>query len=130
MRRYRKIAVYSDGDKRLGASLLEVADTPEARRRGLMGRKELPWICGMVFEGLSGGGYFWMKNCHIGLDVMFVDDDGTVTKVYSMPADGGDKHYGYDDEATAIEVPIGFCRKNGIGKGCKVALKEIGGGNG
>ena len=130
MSRYRKIAVYSKEGKRLAASILEVADTPERRRKGLMGREDLPWVCGMLFEGLSGGGYFWMKNCHIGLDVMFLDDNGTVTKVYSMPADGGSKHYGYDDETVAIEVPLGFCRKNGIDKGCEVVIRKIGGGNG
>ena len=126
-KRYRKIAVYRDGDRRLGASLLEVADTDASRRQGLMGRSDLPAVCGMLFEGLSGDGFFWMKNCNIPLDVMFLDSSGNVTKVYSMPLDkGGKKHYPHDDQdVSAIEVPMGWCAKKGIAPGCSVTILPI-----
>ena len=130
MRRYRKTAVYSDNGRRLGASILEVADTPDRRRTGLMWRKELPWVCGMLFDGLPGVGHFWMKNCFVDLDLILLGDGDEITRVYSMPADDGKGRYEYSGETRAIEVPMGFCEKHGIKKGCKVAIKDIGGSNG
>ena len=126
-RRYRKIAAYyGEGGDMLGASILEVADTDELRRRGLMGRENLPWVCGMIFEGLSGWGYFWMKDCKVPLDVMFIDGDGRIKELYSMPVDPKGRHkYRYGDEETAIEVPMGFCEKYGIKRGCTVKVREL-----
>lgn len=123
-----RVASFSDKDgKKIVSILLEVASTAEERRHGMMGRDELLPICGMLFEGLSGGGYFWMKNCLIPLDVIFLDKDGTVTKTYSMPVDEeGNEHYEYDDsDVSAIEVNEGFCEKYGIAKGVEVSVSDI-----
>jgi len=116
-----------DKEDKLVSILLEVASTAEERRRGMMGRDRLLPICGMLFDGLSGGGYFWMKDCLIPLDVIFMDKDGMVTKTYSMPVDkSGKKHYEYDDsDVSAIEVNEGFCDKHGIVKGVKVSISEL-----
>ena len=121
-----KIAEISDGDGSVAKILCETVSTPESRQKGLMGRKSLPNVCGMLFEGLSGGGYFWMKDCLIPLDVMFADGDGKITRIYSMPVDkDGEKHYDYDEgDASAIEVNMGFCEKHGIRKGFKVRVRE------
>lgn len=113
-------------DKGSVSILLEVADTDESRRHGLMGRSELPEICGMLFEGLSNGGYFWMKNCLVPLDIAFMDKGGTVTKTYSMPADDGENHYEYgDDDVSAVELAMGFLSKHGIGKGSSFWSREL-----
>lgn len=127
-KKYQKVVAYLDEDgNQLGGSLLEVADTHESRSRGLMERESLPWVCGMLFKGLSGDGFFWMKNCKVPLDVMFINDDDKITKVYSMPLNpSGSRHYSYDDgDGTAIEVPMGFCDRYGIGPGCKVRIRDI-----
>jgi uncharacterized membrane protein (UPF0127 family) len=93
--------------------LLEVADTPAAKTRGLMGRESLPACCGMIFTGLTGGA-FWMKGCKIPLDIVFLDENDDVSTMYSMKLDGGARKYRYGDEKTAIELPYGFCRNHGI----------------
>lgn len=125
-RKFTRIAEICDEEDVVSRLLLEVASTDEERQRGLMGRSELPSICGMMFDGLSGGGYFWMKNCLIPLDIMFLDRGGFVTKTYTMPADGGKKRYEYDDEdASAIEVAEGYCKRHGILKGFRVDTRDI-----
>lgn len=125
-RRITRIAEILDEEDVVKRLLLEVASTPEERQRGLMGRKDLPSICGMLFEGLSDGGYFWMKNCLIPLDIMFLNKGGFITKIYSMQADGGKKHYDYDEnDVAAIEVQHGYCKKNGIRKGFHVEISDI-----
>ena len=127
VRSIAKLVKFKDGEDVVARVLLEVASTPEQRRRGLMGRKNLPSICGMLFEGLSGGGYFWMKDCLIPLDIVFLDKNGVITKTYSMAVDKhGEKHYDYDsDDVAAIELKSGFCKKHGLSKGNKAVISAI-----
>ena len=132
-RKISRIAEILDEGDVVSRLLHEVADTDESRARGLMGRKEIPRICGMMFDGLSGGGYFWMKNCLMPIDVMFINDAGFITKIYTMNPDGGKKRYEYDDEdVSAIEVAAGYCKDHGILRGFGVETREIsnGGKNG
>ena len=128
-RKISKIAEFMDEEDVVTRVLLEVASTPDERRRGLMGRESLPSVCGMLFEGLSGGGYFWMKDCLIPLDVVFMNKGGAITRIYTMPVDkAGTKHYDYDeDDASAIELQEGFCKKHGIVRGLMVDISDISG---
>ena len=102
-------------------ALLEVADTPGKRAQGMMKRQSLLDGCGMIFTDLEPYGAFWMKNCLIPLDVIFLDRSKKASRIYSMPADGGRARYPYTTEKTAIELPYGFCDKYGITEGvtCK-----------
>ena len=109
---YRGVARFGKGR---GTVLLEVADTPELRERGLMGRTSLPSFCGMLFTGLEGGA-FWMKNCKMPLDIVFLEG-GRVSRTYTMKPDGGARRYPYGDETEAIELPAGYCKRHGIGPG-------------
>lgn len=121
---------FYDGENPVTSVFLEVADDAESRKLGLMGRDKLPEICGMLFKGLSGGGYFWMKNCLIPLDVAFMTEDGIITKTYSMPVDeDGENHYEYGkDDTMAVEVAMGFFEKNGIVKGFRLKTRNLEGG--
>lgn len=131
--RYTHVGTFSDDGGALASVLLEVAETEEARRRGLMGRDELPGVCGMLFRGLSGGGSFWMKGCRIPLDIAFIGGDGRIEKICSMKVDDGDERYEYGDGiACAVEVPEKFFRKNEICVGCRFSCRPLRkeGGNG
>ena len=56
---------------------VELADSSEERRRGLMGRTSLPDDEGMVFLfGREHQGGFWMKGTLIPLSAAFLDRDG------------------------------------------------------
>ena len=111
----KMVGTFYDEEDAVTSVLLEVADDAKSRKLGLMGRDKLPEICGMLFKGLSGGGYFWMKNCLIPLDVAFMTEDGIITKTYSMPVDeDGENHYEYGkDDTMAVEVAMGFFEKAG-----------------
>lgn len=64
---------------------LEIAETDEQRRIGLMNRLSLPRDHGMLFvferEEMQS---FWMKNTHIPLDIIFLDARGRVVAVKAM----------------------------------------------
>lgn len=125
-RKISRIGIFKYEEDDVARILLEVADTPDARQHGLMGRKSIPSVCGMLFEGLSGGGYFWMKNCLIPLDIAFMDKDGIIVKICTMEADGGKEHYEYDENAaSAVEVKKGFFKKHGIVDGFKLVTREL-----
>jgi uncharacterized membrane protein (UPF0127 family) len=64
---------------------VEIAETPDARARGLMGRTSLGPDAGMVFlfdEPTDGG--FWMKDTLIPLSIAFWDARGRIVRVLDM----------------------------------------------
>jgi uncharacterized membrane protein (UPF0127 family) len=68
---------------------LELADTPEAREQGLMFRTVIPKRGGMLFvfpDYLVRVQGFWMKNCPIDMDIIFLDSMGVVTATHHMNA--------------------------------------------
>lgn len=130
--RITRVGTFSKDGKMLAAVLIEVVDTPDSRARGMMGRESVPEVFGMLFEGLSGGGNFWMKDCVVPLDIAFMDKDGTVTKTYSMPIDkDGKNRYDYsEDDVSAIEVKMGMLEKWGVEKGTKFRSRPLDGNGG
>ena len=61
---------------------VELADTPAERSRGLMFRESMPADHGMLFDFQAEQPVaFWMKNTPLPLDMVFIDDAGTVVQV-------------------------------------------------
>ncbi|HLB59291.1 MAG TPA: DUF192 domain-containing protein [Bdellovibrionota bacterium] len=65
---------------------VEIANTEESRRTGLMGRKHLPQGHGMLFvfdreDFLS----FWMKDTLIPLSIAFFDREKNLIEILDMP---------------------------------------------
>lgn len=61
----------------------ELALTPETQEKGLMYRTEMPEDRGMLFVfPKQGWVQFWMKNTWMDLDMVFIDKDKKITKVY------------------------------------------------
>ena len=106
---------------------VEVVDTPEKRRLGLMYRNELPEFSGMLFifpqEQLLT---FWMKNTPLPLDIIYITVDYTIisiaenTRPYSeapLPAKQPAKY--------ALEVNAGFCHRHGVVTGDRVKFVQV-----
>ena len=102
---------------------VEVAETPAAREKGLMGRKSLKEGRAMYFifqdETVRR---FWMKDTLIPLDVSFFNSQHQVVNtVQGMePCSQGDSCLIYSSQVPAmyaIEVPAGFLQANLIGIG-------------
>lgn len=59
------------------------AKTEEEKQNGLQGKKELPEDEGMLFYFDHPDDYsFWMKDTDIPLDIIYINEDQEVTKVY------------------------------------------------
>jgi len=64
---------------------VELAYTRVSRKQGLMYREHIPDNMGMLFihtESKVCG--YWMKNCAVDLDILFIREDGTITTVHTM----------------------------------------------
>lgn len=107
---------------------VEVANTPDSRAKGLMGRKELAEGHGMLFvykraERL----FFWMKNTLIPLSIAFFDEDKTAFDIQDMDPPKGEelKHYVSSGAAQyALEVPQGWFDRHGIEAGAKFSFLD------
>jgi len=101
---------------------IEIADTEEARRRGLMFRQELGYNRGMlfIFERTSTGG-FWMKDTPLPLDIMFIDEDSTIINIARRTTPFSEENI-YPDRPRlyVVEVRGGFAAMHGIEAGMTI----------
>ncbi len=106
-----------------GAPLkVEIAQTLEASRLGLMFRESLPEDQGMLFvfpqkHILS----FWMRNTFIPLDIAFIDEAGVIVDIQRMaPLDETINYISAAPALYALEVNAGWFEKQGIKVGAQV----------
>ena len=115
----RDDTVYLKGDWGQARFSVEIADDNRERAQGLMHREHLPSAAGMLFvyerpQTLS----FWMRNTLIPLDLIFIDQSGTVQHVHhsaqpldETPIPGG------DNLTHVLEINGGLAQAMGIAEG-------------
>ncbi len=119
-----RVILGSGGDE--VALRVEVADSPEERSKGLMGRPSLPEDTGMVFlhrEPTTGS--FWMKDTLIPLSVAFWGPEGRILAILDMEPCRAEPCELYSPGVTwtaALEVDQGFFAEHGVAVGDEVRL--------
>ncbi|NOG53409.1 MAG: DUF192 domain-containing protein [Planctomycetes bacterium] len=119
---------------------LEVAATPAAREKGLSGRESIAEDGGMIFVfDTDEQRSFWMIDCLVDIDIMYVDHSGYVVSTYTMeaqaPMQHGESREAYKDRIRrssshpskgkaryVIELQAGMVEKLGIKRGDKIDL--------
>ena len=73
--------------------LVDVVSTPADLKQGLSGRKSMLPRQGMLFVFSSlGKQSMWMPNMNFPLDIVWVDDDKTITKIEENATPCADNH--------------------------------------
>ena len=109
---------------------LEVANTSEERKEGLMHRQSLPENHGMLFVyDDADQRSFWMKNTYVPLDIIFVAPNGTVLNVEHAtpgPEDDGelDSYRSDGDAQYVVELERGFANRTGVEAGTELKFNE------
>ena len=105
---------------------VEVADTPDERALGLMGRPSLAADAGMAFLWAQPvRGSLWMKDTLIALSIAFWDEHGRIVSILDMEPCEADPCPTYAPGvvfAGAVEVNQGFFAEYGITLGDRVEL--------
>jgi hypothetical protein len=100
---------------------VEVANTEDARRIGLMFRDALGENQGMLFVYETQGRHaMWMKNTLIPLSVAFIDRSGRIINIEDMQPQTEDAHGARADAAFSLETNQGWFKKRAIKAGDRV----------
>ncbi|MBN1436994.1 MAG: DUF192 domain-containing protein [Sedimentisphaerales bacterium] len=110
---------------------IELAYTEATRTQGLMYRDTLGANEGMLFifadpEILS----FYMRNCLIDLDIVFLDADGRIVQTTTMtaptPNQQSFEHYSSVFPAQyALELPVGTCQRLNLQIGQIIQIPDV-----
>ena len=105
---------------------IEIADNDNRREVGMMGRPAMEEHQGMLFLlGEEQMASFWMKNCILSLDMIFINKIGEIVTICKNTTPFSEQTY----SATAttlfvLEVNAGFSDKYGIKEGDRVNWKR------
>jgi uncharacterized membrane protein (UPF0127 family) len=112
----------------LPLQMVEMADEPAERSRGMMGRTKFCDQCAMLFvwpdeEPRS----FWMKNTPLSLDLIFLNTGGEVVGVVTGMEPFREKppYVSKKPARFALEVPAGYAVRHGVRAGVFVDLEAL-----
>ena len=110
-----------DGSK-VVTIVIEIVETEEARRKGLMGRASLRLTDGMLFIFEQAElRYFWMYNTPVSLDMIFVDPEKQIVHIVESTTPMSTQTYSSQFPAQyVVEVPAGFVKFFKIKTGLRI----------
>ncbi|NMB80533.1 MAG: DUF192 domain-containing protein [Ignavibacteria bacterium] len=105
---------------------IEIADDDQQRELGLMMRRSMNEDNGMLFlfpyETIQA---FWMKNTIIPLDILYVNSQNEIVKIYKNTEPYSEKSLPSEKPAIyVVEVNGGYTDKYGIKEGDKIIWKR------
>ncbi|MEM8851263.1 MAG: DUF192 domain-containing protein [Pseudomonadota bacterium] len=97
----------------------DLALTPEDQQRGLMFREEMARLSSMLFVfPRARERTFWMRNTLIPLDIIFLDDTGTITHIHENAVPLDETTIPSDGPARAVlEINAGLAADLGLAEG-------------
>ena len=106
---------------------VEIAEKEPHRMRGLMYRTEMPEDHGMIFRfDESVVHRFWMHNTCIPLDMLFIEEDGTIVGIEENVPTLNDATYECGCPSKyVLELNAGWARRHGVVAGQRVRLEGI-----
>ena len=102
---------------------VEIADEPREHARGLMFRREMTPLAGMLFDfGEDEPVAMWMRNTFIPLDMIFICADGTIARVGhdTVPQSEAVVRSG-EPVRYVLEVNAGEAEKHGLKRGVRLS---------
>jgi uncharacterized membrane protein (UPF0127 family) len=102
--------------------MVEIANTPDQRARGLMFRTRLPERQGMLFDfGRDQEIRMWMKNTLIPLDMIFIQSDGRIHRIERNTEPGSLRPISSNGPVRAVlEMKAGTSKKYGVALGDRI----------
>ena len=106
---------------------VEVAKTDEEQAMGLMNRLDLKNNSGMLFLfDNEKKASFWMKNTFIPLDIIFINKNGSINKIYKNSKPKSLKRIKSKGKVLAVlEINAGETNKNNIGNESFIDLEKF-----
>ena len=121
-------AVDAESGADLASVQVRIADTQGKRYTGLSDTESLGENEGMLFVHDEEGEYAYvMREMAFPLDIVFVDANGTVTRIHhaELPAEGTTDLTRYPGRGKyVLEVPYGYTDDNGIEVGDRLRIPE------
>jgi uncharacterized protein len=104
----------------------ELARAPHETERGLMYRTKMDEDKGMLFDLRERKEHaFWMRNTCMSLDMLFIDDDGTIVGILeNVPTLNDAERTVGCPSSWVLEVVAGWSRRHGVRAGQRVALPK------
>jgi uncharacterized membrane protein (UPF0127 family) len=100
---------------------VEVANTPQQRQQGLMGRTHLPADSGMLFVfDMPGRHCFWMRDTPLPLSIAFIDAAGRIAGFADMQPRTDTLHCPNTEVRYALEVSQGSFLRQGLRSGARI----------
>jgi uncharacterized membrane protein (UPF0127 family) len=106
---------------------IELAESSEEQAMGLMGRRSLPALGGMLFiNDAPRMQHFWMKNTPLPLDIIFIRSDLTITNIVKRTRPLSADYIDSTEEAQyVLEVRAGFTDKYQIDETASIRWQRL-----
>ncbi|WP_459192851.1 DUF192 domain-containing protein [Halosimplex sp. J119] len=117
-----EVRVRTPDGEQLGAVTAAIADTGDLRYTGLSDTESLPEDRGMLFVYEEVGDHTYvMREMDFGIDIVYADDEGVITRIHHAPAPGPDENgenQTYPGRGQyVLEVNKGWTTERGVEEG-------------